>query len=216
MGSLTFQAPAAGKGDVLLALLSHSAVDTVSAAPSGWALVGTLGSGADVLDLYAHMVDGGELASIVFTLASNIDEWQGELVTLTGTSPGVLVEASASATFSATTALTTAGATAQQAIDLILVAWTCSGTPTLTLPAGFTAIDSFSTAVVTSRAMLVGYKLAGATGALTFSSATASVNTTGRSFTLVLRDRSPIAPAALVDLVPGNIGLIGKDTRPTR
>jgi len=216
MATLDFTKPAASKGDVFLALISHNSVDSVSAAPSGWTLIATLGSGADVLNAYGHMVDGTEPALISFALSGTTFEWQGELVTLTGTSPGVLVESSATATFSSTTSLATAGATSLQAVSLILAVWTCLGTPTLTLPAGFTLVDNFSTAIVTSRSMLVGYKLAGATGALTFSAATASASTTGRSFTFVLRDGAPRLPAALVDLVPGNIGLIGKDTRPAR
>jgi hypothetical protein len=203
-------------GDVWLALLSHSAADLISSAPAGWTLVSTLGSGSDVLDVYAHMVGDNEPISIVFQLASNVSEWQGELVTLTGTSPSAMIESAATASFSSTTTLTTAGVTAQQAIDLVLAVWTCAGTPALTLPAGFAPVDSFNTGAVTSRSMLIGYQLAGATGALTFSAASASVSTTGRSFTYVLRDRVPVRPAALVDSVPGNIGLIAKDTRPPR
>lgn len=215
--TLTASPPAAAvKGDVLLALLAHNAADTVSSAPSGWTLIDTLGSGADTLHVYAHMVDDAEPTSVVFSLSTVANEWQGELVALRGTSPGIVREASATASFSATTALTTAGVTSQQATSLILVSWTCSGSPVLTLPAGFAAIDSFATAVVGSRSMLIGYKLAGATGALTFSKATAGSNTTGRSFSTVVRDRIPVTPDALVDLVPGNIGLIGKDTRPAR
>ena len=215
--TLTFATPtAAAKGDVLLALIAHNAADTVSSAPSGWTLIDTLGSGSDTLDAYVHMVGDAEPTSAVYALATVANEWQGELVALRGTSPGVIKEASATASYSATTSLTTAGVTSQQAINLIMSAWACSGAPVLTLPAGFTAIDSFATAVVASRSMLLGYKLAGATGALTFPAATAGTNTTGRSFTFVLRDRIPVTPDALVDLVPGNIGLIGKDTRPAR
>lgn len=219
MAVLSFAAPTNSLvGDVWLAVLAHNAADTVSAAPAGWTLLVSLGSVADALEVYAHMVDDSEPASIDFTLASTTAEWQGELITLTGTSPGVMLESAASASFSAATALTTAGATVQQAIDIILVVWTCSGTPTLTLPAGFAAVDSFFTGVVTTRSMLVGYKFAGATGPLTFAAATASSGTTGRSFTLVLRDQVPVTPVAtaLVDVVPGNIGLIAKDTRPPR
>lgn len=214
--TLTFTTPQVFLGDVWLALLSHNALDLVSSAPAGWALVSTLGSGADVVDVYAHMVDDGEPTSIVFQLASNSSEWQGELVTLTGTAPGVVIESGGTASFSATTSLTTAGATVQQAVDLILAVWTCTGAPTLTLPAGFTAIDNFNTGVVTSRSMLVGYKLAGATGALSFSAATAGTSTTGRSFTYVLRAGAPVTPAALSDVVPGNLGLFARDTRPPR
>jgi hypothetical protein len=217
MASLTFPTPTNSlPGDTWLALLSHDAADTVAAAPAGWTLVGSLGAGADALDVYAHMVGDGEPASIVFALASTGNEWLGELVTLTGTAPGVLVESSASAAFVAATALTTAAATVQQATDLILSAWTCAGSPTLMLPAGFAAVDSFSSGVVTSRSLLVGYQRAGATGVIAFAAATASASTSGRSFVLALRDRAPPRPAALVDPVPGHIGLLAKDTRPPR
>lgn len=216
--ALTFT-PGSGttiKGNTLLAFIAHNAADLISEAPAGWQLIITLGSGDDTLDVYAHMVGDNEPTSIVFSLASNASEWQGELVVLTGTSPSILVETVATAAFSTTTSLTTAGVISQQAINLILAVWTCSGSPVLSPPTGFTLVDKFATSIVSSRSMLVAYQLAGATGALTFLDATAGTNTTGRSFTFALRGRIPIAPSALVDHVPGNIGLIGKDTRPAR
>lgn len=214
--TLTFSLVDVVTGDVLLALIAHNAADAVSAAPAGWSSVATLGSGADVLEIYAHVAAESEPSAAVFSLATVANEWQGKLLALTGTSPGIVLESGGTAAFSGSTSLTTAGATVQQAIDLILTAWTCSGVPTLTLPAGFTLIDSFRTGIVSSRSMLIGYQSAGATGALTYSAATASSNTTGRSFTCVLRPGIPVTPAPLVDLVPGNIGLIARDTRPPR
>jgi hypothetical protein len=201
---------------VMSALVARNAADARGAIPAGWTFSATMGSGADTLDLYLRMVDVNEPTSIAFLLSTVANEWQGELIAFRGTSPGVLQETAANATFSATTALSVGGVTSQQAINLVVVVWTCSGAPVLTLPAGFIVIDSISTAVVSARSMLLGYKIAGATGALTFSAATAGTNTTGRSNTFVMRDRAPAAPRALVDLVPGNIGLIGKETRPAR
>lgn len=214
--TVTFAAPAAARGDVLVALVAHNAADAAGATPAGWTLLGIQGSGADVLSVYVRMVDGTESTSIAFTCQTVANEWMGELVAFRGTSPGVIQEDAASASFSASTSLTSAGVTSQQAINLILAVWTCSGSPVLTPPTGFTLIDSLATSIVSPRSILVAYKLASATGALTFLAATAGANTTGRSFVYALRDRIPIAPAPLVDLVPGNIGLIGKDTRPAR
>jgi hypothetical protein len=215
--TLTFSVPAiARKGDVLLVLVAHNTADVRGATPSGWAFVTSFGAGADVLDVYSRMVDEGEPSSVSFSLLTVANEWQGELVLIRGASPGTLLEASNSIGFTATTSLTTAIVTSQQAISLILIAWTCSGAPALTLPAGFTSVDSFNTAVVSSRSMLVGYRIAGATGTQIFMAATTIANTTGRSFAMVLRAGPPTKPVGLVDLVPGNIGLIGKDTRPAR
>lgn len=213
--TLTF-APAATVDDVLLALVAHNAADLVSAAPAGWALIASLGSGADALAVYSHVAGAADPAAVVFGLATVASEWQGELVAIRGPSPGTLLEASGSATFTAATALSTAVVTSQQAVNELLAVWTCSGAPVLTLPVGFTAIDSFASSVVSSRSMLVGHRRAGATGSISPPNASANASTTGRSFTLALRDRVPPRPAALEDLVPGNIGLIARDTRPAR
>jgi hypothetical protein len=218
--TLTLIVPtAAQNGDVLVVLVARNAADTRAAPPTGWTLAVGLGADADVIDAYVRMVDGSEPRSVVLSLPTVTSEWQGEILALRGTSPGILIESASSVGFAATPQLTTAGVTSQQVLSLIVVAWTCAGALGLTPPAGFTAIDSFSTAILsplTPRSMLLGYRRAGATGALTFAPATAGASATGRSFSLVLRDRPPIQPAALVDLVPGNLGLIGKDTRPAR
>jgi hypothetical protein len=213
--TLTFTTPAIARdGDVLVAIVAFNAADSM-ATPSGWTLLVTAGS-PDKFSLFARSLASSDAATFSFPLVSVANEWQAELVVFRGSSPGVIREAGNIVTFTATTSLTTPGAVTLQAISLIMSAWSCSGAPTLTLPAGFTSIDNFSTAVVSSRSLMIGYQVAGATGALSFAAATASVNTTGATITQVMRDRPPITPDALVDLVPGNIGLIGKDTRPAR
>ncbi len=213
--TLTFTTPSiASKGDVLVAVITQNAADTINI-PAGWTLVVTAGT-PDKFLLLARMIDSGDPASFAFPLVSVANEWQAELVVFRGSSPGAIRYAGNISTFTATTALPTPVATVQQAIDLLISVWTCSGAPVLTLPSGFTAIDSFNTSIVSSRSMMLGYKIGGATGTLTFGNATAGTNTTGASITEALRDRLPIKPAALVDIVPGNIGLIGNDTRPAR
>lgn len=213
--TLTFATPTlAVEGDTLVAVVAFGGADTITT-PAGWAVL-TTGGAADKFSLFGRTLDDGDPSLIVFPLVAVANEWQAELVVFRGSSPLVIRYAGNVSSFSATTALVTPGVVAQQAIDLVLSAWSCLGNPVLTLPAGFAPIDNFSTGVVSPRSLLVGYRVAGATGALTFPNAAASTSTTGTSFTHALRERAPIQPGALVDIVPGNIGLLGKDTRPTR
>jgi hypothetical protein len=205
---------AAARGDVLLAIFAFNSADSMTI-PSGWTQLVAAGA-PDRFLLLARMLDFGDPESIVFPLLTVASEWQGELVALRGGSPSTLRYAGNLTTFTSTTALATPAVTTQQAIDLVVSVWSCSGAPLLTPPAGFTTIDNFSTAIVLSRSTMVAFKLAGATGGITFPNANASTSTTGAAITQALRDRAPIQAPGLLDLVPGNIGLIGKDTRPAR
>jgi hypothetical protein len=213
--TLTFARPvAAARGDVLLAILTFNSADSMTI-PNGWTQLIVAGA-PDRFSLLARMIDFGDPESIVFPLLTVANEWQGEIVALREGSPGTLRYAGNITTFTSTTALATPAVTTQQAIDLVMSVWSCSGAPLLTPPAGFTTIDNFSTAIVSSRSTMVAFKLAGATGGMTFPNANASTSTTGAAITQALRDRAPIQAPGLLDLVPGNIGLIGNDTRPAR
>jgi len=215
--SVTLALPAlVTRGDVLVALLAHNAADAPGATPVGWTRADGLGEGADVLDIYVRMVDDNEPGAVAFSFATITSECQGALVAFRGSSPGAIREASASTAFAATATPPTASVTTQQAINLVLSIWTCSGAPALALPAGFTALDGFTTAIVAPRSMLIGIRIAGVTGPAVFPPAVAGTATTGRSFSIAVRARPPVLPAALVDIVPGNIGLIAKDTRRAR
>ena len=213
--TLTFTRPvAAARGDVLLAIFAFHSADSMNV-PSAWTQLVAAGS-PDRFLLLARMIDVGDPASIVFPLLTVANEWQGELVAFRGGSPGILRYAGNITTFTSTTSLATPAVTTQQAIDLVMSVWSCSGAPLLTPPAGFTTIDNFSTAIASSRSTMVAIRLAGATGGITFPNANASTSTTGAVVTQALRDRAPIQAPGLLDLVPGNIGLIGKDTRAAR
>lgn len=214
--TLTFARPAtAVTGDVLIAFVANNDADAMPD-PAGWTLITIFGSGANQYRGLARMLEATDSPTIVFGLTTVANEWQAELVVLRRTSPGVVFEISATSTFTSATSLATPGVTVQQAINLLLVSWICSGSPTLTAPAGFTTIDSFTTSVVGARSMLIAFRLTGATGALSLPSATASAATTGRSCVVALRGGIPATPSELFDPVPGNIGLIAKDTRPAR
>ncbi|MDQ3295065.1 MAG: hypothetical protein M3619_00585 [Myxococcota bacterium] len=198
------------KGDLIALLVTRNGAVV---APSGWTPIETAyGVAPNFLDVYARVIDDNEPTSIVVTSASS-QELQGQLFALRGGVPNLLKEASAHAAFVADATPDAPASSSKQAINLGLVVWCGEAALALTAPAGFTAVDSYTSAVVSARSFLAAYKVVGATGAFAPASATSAGALTGRAFTLVLRDRAPLVPSVLVDSVPGNIGFIGKDVR---
>lgn len=209
--------PIAASGDVLLAIVVHENASTFTT-PSAWIDLGAHNIGGITAHAIAHMIDDGDSASIVIaTQAIAGDEMQGALVVLRGVGAlPLLVEATGSLAFAATLAPGSAAVSSLQAINLALGVWSAAGAHTLAAPAGFDAIDAYSTALVASRTLLVASRRTNATGALGLGAASSDTNASGSAFSLVLRDALPLQPAELVDLVPGNIGLLGTDNRPPR
>lgn len=201
------------KGDVLLVVLVR---EFAIVPPAGWTQIETgLGASFLYLDAFARMVDDEEPASALFT--GSDEEIQGALIVLRGGSPALLRESSSHVAFAADATPNTPAIDSAQAIDLALGVWSSIGSVTLTAPDGYSTIDAFSTSVISARSILIAYKVIGATGsAIAQPPASSSGAATGRSFVLVLRDALPATPASLLDLVPGNIGLLGKDIRPAR
>ncbi len=199
------------KGQVLLAVVVRNGV---LVAPDGWAqIVTALGTGTVRLDAYARLVDDGEAGSVVFTSAT-AQELQGALMVLRGSAPAVIVESSAHATVTADVTPDSPTISSLQAINIVLGVWSSSGVLELTPPDGFTLIDAFSTSIVSPRSAMFAYRIVGETGAtIALPAAGSDGAATGRSFALVLRDGPPITPPVLFDAVPGNIGLLGKDSR---
>jgi hypothetical protein len=204
---LTFTVPTlAVKGDLLVVLVVRN---QAVVAPEGWTLIENgLGGAALFLDAWARLVDNNEPKTAVFTTAVG-QELQGQLLLLLPGSPSAVREASATGTFTADVTPDTPASTTVQAINLIVCIHSCSTAIALTAPAGFTTIDTYNTAIIAARSILLSYKIAKATGALAPGPAGASAAATGRAWTLILRDRGPITPVELVDPVPGNIGLLG-------
>jgi hypothetical protein len=203
-------------GDVLVLLVVHASTSSITV-PDGWTDLGSLTQSGRTERRIARMIDGGDTSSLVLETSAIGDEVQGALIVLRGVgSVALLVEASASLAFVATLTPGSPAVSSLQAIDLVLEVWSSSGALTMAPPSGSDAIDTYSTALVSARTLLVTQRRANATGALTLGAATSNANATGASFALVLRDGLPVQPRELVDLVPGNIGLLGKDIRPAR
>lgn len=214
--TLTMAPPAGAiRGDVLVAIVCRGNSDAAAPAPAGWTLAaGNVGGGIR-LDVYTRAM--GDNEPVVFRFTTKANEWQGMMLAIRPSSPAIALEGSAFAAVSAATSLPVPGVNCQQATNLIVGVWSGSGAPTLTPPSDFTLIDKFATAMASNRSLMIGYRIAGATGPLTFgAAASSSASTSGGTFALVVRDRVPPKPVELFDPVPGNIGLIGKDTRPAR
>lgn len=206
---ITFAVPAAAKnGDLLAILLASEFAEPTFATPAGWSVVDDVGASDAKLALLAKLVDDGEPTSVVVSVTGATKERQGQLVVLRGTSPPALLEAAATGTFAATTTPATPASSAQQAINVGLVAYSSTGAVTLSPPAGFTAIDAYSSALASSRSFAVAWKRIGATGAFAPGAASSVGAATGRAWTKVLRDRAPHLPATLADPLGGNIGLL--------
>lgn len=201
-------AQVARKGDLLVLLLLSDATETGFTEPAGWTVVDTIGDTEAQLAVRARLVDDDEPLEAVLELAAATKERQGQLLVLRPGVPALVRESSVSATFAATMAPAAPEANAKQAINLALAVWSSSGSPALTAPAGYTQLDSYATALATSRSCLFAIATAGVTGAFTPPAAAADVNATGRAFVEVLRDRQPFRPEVLEDPVPGNIGLV--------
>ncbi|MBA2718940.1 MAG: hypothetical protein H0U52_06835 [Chloroflexi bacterium] len=143
-------------------------------------------------------------------------EWQGQLFVLRGPIVNTWLEAGGGSTFTASLVPGTASLNSQMPTNLFLGIWAAAGAPVLTPPAGLTAIDNYNTAIIASRTVMFAYKVANATGLIAPATATSSIAATGREFSLMIRDRAPITPRAFVTETPGNIGLLGRDSRPSR
>jgi len=213
--TLTMAPPAsAARGDALVALVVRGNSDPAASTPAGWSLVAGNVGGVIRIDMYTRAMDDG--SPVVFRFSTKANEWQGAILAVRSSAPGIVVEGSASFAFTGQTSLSLPSVSCQQLTNLVLGVWSGSGAPTLTPPSGFTLLDKFSTAMSTNRSLMLGYQVAGATGTLTLPAASSSASTSGVSFAVVLRDRVPPTPVELFDLVPGNIGLLGRDTRPAR
>lgn len=202
------------KGQLLIAIAAYDPADSF-AAPAGWTSLVAYAGTAKIAVL-ARMVDDNEPDALVLALTLATHDWLGSLALYTPGSPVVALEASAGDDFAASATPPAPDVACQQAINLRLGVWSCSGAPVLAAPAGWTQIDSYSTAIAAARSVLVAQVIASATGALGVIDCTSGAAATGSAISVVLRDRFPIKPATLDEPLPGNIGLFGKDTRPPR
>lgn len=207
---LTFTVPAdAQNGDLLVALLCSKPGEGFTL-PTGWTnMVGPGGATEAQLQVIARVHDEADPTSTVVSLLAVTGEWQGELLVVRGGSLATLKEDTASAAFAADATPDLPAIACHQAQNLVLCVVSAANAIDFTAPAGFTAIDEFTTAIVTQRSLLVAWKQAKAAGVnLALPAAGANPAATGRSFLYLVRERPLLTPAVLEDPVSGNIGLL--------
>lgn len=204
------------KGQLLVAIAAFDAADSINGAiADGWT-VGLAFVGTAKITVLLRTVDDDEPEQLVLALTSAAKDWLGALLLYDRGAPNLAIEASAGGSFAADATPPAAAVSSQQAINLRLGVWDVAGAIVLTAPAGWTQIDSYSTAIATARSLLVAEVIANATGNLGAVDATAGAAATGSGLSLVLRATAPSTPATLDDPLPGNIGLFGTDARPPR
>ena len=213
--TLTFELPdAATKGRLLLLVVAFDPADDF-AALADWTVLDTY-AGTSKVVLLSRMVDDNEPKDVELALTTAAKDWLGQLLVYEPGSPNVVLEASAGGDFAADATPPAPLVACQQALNLDVRVWSVDGAVGMTAPAGMTAIDSSSSAAAAARSLLIASVTAGASGNLAAKDAAGDGVATGSGVSYVLRDRAPITPELLVDTVPGNIGLVGKDPRPAR
>lgn len=210
--TLTYTVPAiAVKGQLVVLLAGYDAADSF-ALPAGWTSLVAI-TGTAKLAAIARMIDDNDPTSIAIALTLAAKDWCGQCLLLGGGSnENIVLEASANANFAASLVPAAPLVACQQAINLELGMWSAAGAHVLTAPAGWTLIDSYSTAIAES--FMAAFVIANATGNLAAAAGVAGTAATGTAASLVLRDHPPKQPVVMFDPIPGNIGLLGTDARP--
>lgn len=212
--TLTYTAPAiATKGQLLVLLAGYDAADSF-ALPAGWTSLVAIAGTAKVAAI-ARMINDNDPTSIALALNLAAKDWCGQCLLLGGGSnENIVLEASANANFAASLVPAAPLVASQQAVNLELGVWSAAGAHVLTAPAGWTLIDSYSTAIAAAETFMAASVIANATGNLAAAAGASGDAATGTVVSLVLRDQPPRQPVVMFDPIPGNIGLVGTDTRP--
>lgn len=213
---LTFAVPAAAKADdIVLALLVHKVGEGFTL-PAGWTSVITaLGATNAQLDVIARVRAADDSNTLAVALLAATDEWQGQMIALRGGSIPSLVEGFGSQAFAADATPDAPGSfNSEQAINLAFLV--VSGANNIDFgtngAAGFTQLEEYNTAVVSSRTLFIAWRRTLTVGSfgIAVGHITANPAATGRTFLFTARERPVVIAAELVDPVPGNIGLLGR------
>jgi hypothetical protein len=181
-------------GNVLLALVVRNA-NGAFIVQEGWTqVIFNQGASGVFLDGYARAVDGQQGDSVQFFSAVD-QELQGALVEIEEADVDTLIEEVEHAAFVADLSAAAPGSTSTQAENLVVRVWSTGSDIDFTAPPDMTSLDTYTSAEVSARTLMVATKLSGDIGTVDSSAATASALCTGRAFTLVLHWEEPPPPA---------------------
>jgi len=200
--------PSAAVGELALAFIVRNGV---LVSPPGWEPLNLNGAGDRYLEIFAHTVTAFDVATpgqIVKFGSLTDQELQGQIVIFEGASATSVIEDIANAPFTADATPSAPTPITQQAISAIVLVFSADGSVAFTAPAGFTELDSYGSAVIASRSLLIATKRANITGTIPVFDAAAAPAATGRAWAVILRNGPPLTPPELFDPVAGHIGIV--------
>ena len=195
-------------GDLLLVILvSDETENNAGIAAAGWTLIAADAGTSAHVRVWAHHAGPAEPTSVDVLLGTTTLERVGVMLHFRGggSIPGVL-EAGSFADFAATTTPPIPATISQQAnIQFALV--TIETSAAIVGFTGWATADTYVSAVLSTRRLVVLYRLV-RTGVIAGATGLVGPAASGFAWTAILPARAPFEPGGLVDLVPGNIGLI--------
>jgi hypothetical protein len=187
---LDFIMPFAPIGSVLLIAIVRNQVIDASTNAIGWTkLIDGSGAAPTFLDVWVRTVDktpGSRVGDVVSFLSVTPQELQGTLVILDDAKAGNLVVDVQSSPFAADVVPPAPIVNVLRSEDTILCLWSAGGSVGFAPPSGFSTIDTYTSAIVSTRSLMVARRTANFTFIVDPGSATASPAATGRAFTLSL------------------------------
>lgn len=157
---------------------------------AGWTkAVDGIGVGSFLLDVWTRIADGTEGGSTLSFFSFETQEMQGALLAVDNINLGAMVVDSITTLPYVTTAtLATPAGVVRRALDTIISIWCVTGTVTITRPSGYTALDTYSSAVVAQRSFHASYIRGADVATLAaVGPASASAAVSGQGWSVVIR-----------------------------
>ena len=192
--------------DTMITVLGADAA--ISAAATGWTEAGNATAGGFTWTIYRRVIEAGDLAGTdVWTYAAGTLDPVGVLFVYQDVSPGTLVGEIAAGTDDDGTSHAAPAVFAGSPTYEELCIWYSLADVDLTPPLGVEELEYFIVGGV-HGCLLGRVSPLDAVPTLPARTATSSGATGTRMLSIVIRDGLPPEPPELVDLVPGNLGLL--------
>jgi hypothetical protein len=191
---LEFTIPVVAAGTVMLILVVRNEAAIISDATWTQVITAEGASNGIFLDGYKRVADGtagSRAGDIVSFLSLAEQEMHGSLLQLENANADSLIELIDSDPFTSSTAPAAPIVDSTQAENSLVCLWTVHTSVTLTAPADFTQLETYSSAVTSTKTTMVATRTADATGSVDPGSALCAPAATGRAYTIVITYEAP-------------------------
>lgn len=183
--------PASPLGSILLFVLVRNNDEQAYPSDLTWTkIVNGLGASDARIDVYARVSDGtvgARAGDVVSFLSMGRQELQGTLAIVRDARMSTLLTQALDEVFATAQRIGAPPARSLNSQDSIMVIWSADGATSMSAPAGFTRLDTYSSSVVRSRTILAVARTAGLIAPIIDVGLAAAVTpSTGRAFTLSL------------------------------